>query len=534
MFAPSHSSGLASIHDLPNEILVKIYQTYTFQDHQCSIPRLHRRHPRLRHASCWSFLMLVCRHWRAVALATPTLWQVIDVFKTTNWLELALERSHDAVLELYFHDRDAALASIPLIISQSRRLRILHLPGTFMRSDLPSLEALFQTMMPVLHELRIHLEPSRTRDRTTASPIPVASIDTHFPSLRSIRLESAAVPWTLPALSRMRYLNLRDCTTLDTDLTFDQFLDTLEGCTELEDLRIHSFVSTTVHQVPAGFARTVFLPRLQRLTVREPPALCRQLLSAVRISPTTILRVFGKLDPNMDPSGAQGLFMSMLPEDPSRIPAIRTLKYANVYCHEIISFSLQSASRASHGPDLVMLTLDTPQDIAAYIPRALEDFARLFSSAPLEDVQISCTPDSDSVHTLATWSRVFAALPAVHTLAVDPGWTLRPMWAALAGRHLPLLAGDSEADAAVRALCPCLRLLELQYVIWEENALDCIFESMRLRARRGLPKLDVLGITFFSHRGERAVAVAEFQRALPVYEERMGEFAASFHCGLSS
>ncbi|KAI0752309.1 hypothetical protein C8Q80DRAFT_441663 [Daedaleopsis nitida] len=519
------TGGFPPIHDLPNEILVNI-----FQMHNVGYSSLgHKHRPHARYASRWYPLMLVCRHWRDMALVTPTLWQSFDVHNNTAWLQLAVDRSRNAALELYFHNREVAIDSIPLIVAQAPRLRKLLLPP-LQRSDFRAVETLFRTTMPVLNELRVHLEPS-WKDFTPPHWISVDSFDACFPSLHSIRFENMAVPWTLPALSRMRYLALRNCTALNNDLTFDQFLDVLEGCAELEDIRLHGFLSTIAHRVPVGFTRVVDLPRLQKVTVSEPAALCRQLLSAVHLPPTIILRVFGEIDQDLDPNDddVQSLFASMFPEDLSKLPVIRSLKYATVDCAgDGIKFSLCSASHFSRNPGSIMLQLFWKQDMEVYIPRALEEFISLFSPAPLEDVHISCTPDS--VRDTDTWTLIFAALPRVHTLTVLPAQLLEPVWDALAGRHLPLLQVDEDAARAFApVLLPCLRTLQMEYLEWDEDAMGYILESMRRRKMRGLPKLDELSIAFFAPTdGVEQVQEEELDRILPFYEESMEEFAERF------
>ncbi|KAI0752313.1 hypothetical protein C8Q80DRAFT_441793 [Daedaleopsis nitida] len=524
-------ADLVPIHNLPNEILVEIFLMHAAASRTFSLAGTsgykHRPHP--RRALGWVSLMRVCRHWREVALATPTLWQIVDVNKTTTWLKLAIDRSCNAPLELYLHVCDVALDSIPLILTQAHRLRKLLLPP-FKRSDLPALKILFQTVMPLLNELRIHLDI--WENETTSTRISIGSLDDCFPSLRSVRLENFTVAWALPAMSRMRYLNLHNCETVDENLTFNQFLDTLEACTELEDLRLHGFVSTIAHRVPAGFARAVFLPRLQRLTISEPPALCRQLLSVIHLPPTIILRVIGQIDPSLDPHDTHHLFPSMLPEDLSKLPVIQSLKHASVENNnDVVVLQLWSGSRYSNDFASVILKLDCGlETFEGYMPHAIEDFVHLFSSAPIENVYVSCRPGE--VHTSATWALLFAALPAVHTLTVSSGLTLELVWHALAGRQLPLLEVDEDAARAFSpVLLPNLQSLKVEDLDWSEDAMGYVLESLRRRARRGLPQLDELTIEFFRPTGDRFRVQEEIERVLPFYEKSMEEFAKRFAWG---
>ncbi|KAI0370812.1 hypothetical protein BV20DRAFT_979397 [Pilatotrama ljubarskyi] len=47
----------------------------------------------------WDSLMLVCRFWRSLALTSSCLWQTVDIFKDTWWLDLALEYPNSQVRE---------------------------------------------------------------------------------------------------------------------------------------------------------------------------------------------------------------------------------------------------------------------------------------------------------------------------------------------------------------------------------------------------------------------------------------------------
>lgn len=362
--------------------------------------------------------------------------------------------------------------------------------------------------MPVLRELHVYLERSDT-DKTIATPIRIASdFNASFPLLSSARFDCMAVPWP-PSLcmSRMRSLTLRDCKALDRTLTFDRFLDVLEECKELEDLRLHRFISTFSHHVPADFARTIILPRLQRLTLREAPSLCSQFLSAVELPPTIALRVFGIIDRGLNPNEARGLFPSMLPADENRLlPVIRTATHGTLHGCGLftITVCLWSGRAAVYSPSAgpIMLTLDWDRNSVTevYTPRALEDFTALFAKAPLEVVEIGCDLLSMPDSTSDIWSTMFATFRAVRTLTVHPGnSTVQPLCSALAGEELPLLEVDEdEAREFCPVLLPKLRRLRMEYVKWNRDAMGHILESLRRGAMRGLPKLRKLTVMFFA------------------------------------
>ena len=508
------------ILDLPNEILVKIFLVYRSSHRTKSDPWNHR--PRRQRACQWAELMRVCRHWRDVALASPTLWQVVDVDKNTSWLKLALERSRGAALELYFHERITVLDTIPILISEAHRLRKLFLPR-LVRTDLLALAPLFDTPMPVLSELKVYIE--EPHDVSASATIHFHLSAASRPCLRSIRLPCMVVPWSPESISRMRYLHLRECTALDAGLTFDQFLDSLASCTELEELRIHRFVSTISHRVPANFDRTIVLPRLRKLTIGDTPALCGKVLSAIQLPANITLRVVGWIDDNLEARHARRLFLSMIPENKRTLLALmRTLKQARVD----FTFTPLIQARGDSGSMILKLRWDVDMD--DYTERALAEFGSIFEDVPLEDLHINCTPHT--VPNLVPWVRLFVSFPRLHTLSVLPGQTLRPIWSALAGRGLPLFELDADGTRAMaEMLLPRLRSLDMEYLAWDEDAMGFILESLRRRAMWGLPKLDYLSIAFFEGMENRQKVRDEINRALPYYEENVKSFASTFEWG---
>ncbi|RDX42239.1 hypothetical protein OH76DRAFT_1363096, partial [Lentinus brumalis] len=240
------------------------------------------------HACHWMPLMLVCRRWREVGRAYPTLWQAIDIESNLQWLQLALDRSQGANLELYFHSYPTALSSIPLLIQETHRLRKLLLPRVT-HADVPPLQALLSTDMPVLNELGVWAEKYDPRGTTPTIDFHPA----HFPNLRRLRLSYMGFPWEPSAVSHLRYLHLYGCHSLDPALPFERFLDVLAGCPELEELRLHRFISTISHP---EFEREVNLPRLRKLVVGDKASLVGLFLSSVSIHAHTTLRLTGWID----------------------------------------------------------------------------------------------------------------------------------------------------------------------------------------------------------------------------------------------
>ncbi|KAI0700235.1 hypothetical protein C8T65DRAFT_658023 [Cerioporus squamosus] len=264
---PIHDAALAiyshnglTIHHLPDEILVNIFvlliEAWAWRKRPGYKSTIQ---PPRKHGGYWTPLMLVCRRWRDVARTSARMWQAIDVDSKPGWLHLALERSRGASLELYFHSPPVALSSISLLTQQACRLRKLLLPPVEPQ-DLPTFHILFSADMPVLEELRLWVEDNTVTPQ--AAPASIEICASRFPSLRHIRLSHIAFQWEASAISNLSVLHLYKCHSLDPALRFETFLDVLSSCAELEELRLHLFISTIAHGVPAGSERNVSLPRL--------------------------------------------------------------------------------------------------------------------------------------------------------------------------------------------------------------------------------------------------------------------------------
>ncbi len=65
-------------------------------------------------------------------------------------------------------------------------------------------------------------------------------------------------------------LHLHKCQSSDPPLHFETFLDVLAICAELEELRLHMFISTIAHW-RSGAERDISLSRLRKLVVGDVP-----------------------------------------------------------------------------------------------------------------------------------------------------------------------------------------------------------------------------------------------------------------------
>ncbi|KAG0692240.1 hypothetical protein DFH29DRAFT_970941 [Suillus ampliporus] len=140
----SRRNALAYISSLPSELLATIF-TYILEEqvfNRC------RGVPRPGAPTC-EIVMHVCRHWRQVALACPTLWAFID-HAPARRLTIMLERSKTAAFGMF--DRIFGLliiAARPLL--ETFKLYVLERPGIVR----PISDAIFQGRAPQLRSVEL-------------------------------------------------------------------------------------------------------------------------------------------------------------------------------------------------------------------------------------------------------------------------------------------------------------------------------------------------------------------------------------------
>ncbi len=133
---PSISAGpFASIHQLPNEILLLIYELFVSGTDELEYRGKTLLAPRLG----------TCRHWRDVSLSTPSLWTHIELspvgfalgidrekakLHRTDLVKLYLERSRESALHIKVH-RSSPREAFMLLCSHSSRWISAEIPLAF-------------------------------------------------------------------------------------------------------------------------------------------------------------------------------------------------------------------------------------------------------------------------------------------------------------------------------------------------------------------------------------------------------------------
>ncbi|KAI0643401.1 hypothetical protein C8Q79DRAFT_177871 [Trametes meyenii] len=217
-------NGHSVINRLPPEILYVIFiaysETYPFG---------------------WKELAFVCWHLRDFTLVTPGLWRTVHVHTTISWLDLCLQRSQDATLDIVFHksDGDFLRDGLRTLLPHSNRLRSLvfeeALPVYLLES---ALQPLFENQMIMPEHLKLPRVPEIAGlDVVGQTTYPNISHWCH-PRLHSLMLNDFPLPMDIPLVLNLRKLSLN---ASPTNFKCDEFIRTLSASRQFEELYLEDF-----------------------------------------------------------------------------------------------------------------------------------------------------------------------------------------------------------------------------------------------------------------------------------------------------
>ena len=333
--------------------------------------------------------------------------------------------------------------------------------------------------------------------------------------------------WNTSAISKLRFLHLHKCRSLDPTLSFDQFLDALASCAELEELRLHRFISTINNSVPVGYDREISLPQLRKLVVGDVPAHTALFLSTLALPISIELRVIGYID-SLVLDDEFHLFRWLLPTDRAQLLILRSVTKVEFHGYDE-SFYASGALPSGGSIKLVLRSHLDDVDFELYTERGITEVADIFHHSPVTDLHVNCAPDT--VDDPEVWAILLASFSRVRNLYVLPGQIMRPIWHALGGRSYLM---HPSANHKV-LMCPDLRSLTIDYLRWDQETMDYILGSLVRRHIRGLPKLDYLNLafTYALEPDRRDVVVSETEIMIPFYEKLLATYTAEFEWGLS-
>ncbi|KAL1943557.1 hypothetical protein VTO73DRAFT_4002 [Trametes versicolor] len=475
-------NGFASINTLPDELLVPILLLTRLWPPWSS---------KKTNPVCY---MLVCRRWRAVILAHGHFWDTITVHKRTEWLLLALSRSHQVPLHLTFADLPTLAGVLPHVVPLRDRIESLVL-GRGSKEELAAVSSLINGVFPSLTKLAIS-------NGGIPSPITGPTVEqllfrhANYPRLAHLELERLPVQLTESLFRHLTTLTLKSCSPAPSQMTADAFLDMLESAERLENLTLNRFVSAACSQLPSPSRHAFSLPRLRNIDLTDTASWIRQLTTFVELPPRGSVRLVGSLA-NHELDDALIQHWTLL------LPQLHGLPFFFTTDTLTVSEYLgQAAFHCTGGPLDVSLTL-MPADFTDWahklIPSAtmLTAAAELFTTSALTSLTLSI-----DLHDVprAAFDALFDALPHLASLRLTPHMLLGQDEHPLQPHLLESLAAapsDSSGLGKPRACarCPGLARLTLAGFSWDGGAvMGALVACLRARAALGARPLQYLGV----------------------------------------
>ena len=202
----------------------------------------------------------VCRGWRDVLIADPSLWTHLDCTNVEK-TRVYIERSKSSHLEISLRKSENATYledAFLLVVPHIGRFGSLTIVGT--EDLLQNLTQHISCSAPLLKELTINIECG------TYPILDITLFDGDLSLLRTLSLTGVGthLPWR--NLSNLTAFHLQY--TPDDQLSITQFLDFFENAHRLRDVTL---THSTVASSDAPPERVISLPRLKNLTINAAP-----------------------------------------------------------------------------------------------------------------------------------------------------------------------------------------------------------------------------------------------------------------------
>lgn len=482
---PGHWIAIAPVNKLPNEIIVEIL-TLANPDppSDTALPPVRTKEPSVIGPSSWLPLMLVCHHWHAVIYSNPCFWRAVNARRNLHHFWFALLQTRKATFDIAIHHHKVVRYVVPVLAGMTRRLRRLLLPRlkcAYLRLALVLLEGPFPALQELM-VLRDFLSPEACRS-TPWIELPKK----RFPVLSTLRLSGVGISWNLSLVSRLRRLELSDCAHGGPKVSLNGFLDILEACQDLEELRLHNFLSTACSDRSPTALRTVHLPKLKDFGFRDDVPLVPLLLNVLRFPPKARLHVGSQLeildeDELNNPDMAKFDFVRLLPKDHhALLPVMRFPQSARVEVND-------GVMRLVYTLDDAYVILDFNVELAGWtnwaplLPCAVRGFLNIFTEGQprrLEIVGATRHFTRQWHHDLLDGNLMIDSLRIEGCREEDDDGELRHVFHGLTD----VIDVSSEVDIFV--FCPHLKSLSLSRLGWARDSMEMIRHSLRLRQRYG-------------------------------------------------
>ena len=226
--------SLVGIHELPVEILVDIFAWVDTVNAWGTLGAVHGRGI--------AKLMLVCRHWHDVVVATPEFWRCVDTAEPLDTVSLHLQRSSGCTIDVrifypwirkYQPLWDEA---IPLILPHSHRIRSLYI--NLHMDDYPALHHFLEVDLPALECLDIvPMRDFRRRANDDRGYSTYSLSRVRYPRLRSLTSQRLYIPSPSDFWRTLRTLKMEEFPrTASREYSMRDVLAVLRANLALEEL----------------------------------------------------------------------------------------------------------------------------------------------------------------------------------------------------------------------------------------------------------------------------------------------------------
>ncbi|KAH9910163.1 uncharacterized protein B0H18DRAFT_516171 [Fomitopsis serialis] len=276
-------------HKLPTEILTLIFDYVRLQPRKRDTPGTSIWDPVVVRVDWLVRASHVCRHWRAIIVDTPALWDRIDdPQRRLDHVRVPAERAR--ILPLTLSMKGEPTRPMNALLQSNKPIRELRYYGITIKLS----QKYLQQSAYLLESLSLTGTPGRTTTghaRRPSGGYPVQVFRGHTPSLRRLSLDS--LNW-IPTLqtSTLTHLYLADCYGRKL---LQRILSLLSASPNLTDLVLVDRGDVLHHEDPQGNA-LVHLRHLRRLVLKHmSSAGVKRFISHIRLNPETCVRLIGVL-----------------------------------------------------------------------------------------------------------------------------------------------------------------------------------------------------------------------------------------------
>ncbi|KAJ7481643.1 hypothetical protein FB451DRAFT_1236705 [Mycena latifolia] len=424
----------------------------------------------------WTRIMLVCRHWHALALAAHHLWSFIEFGGPGHLrrVDAQLACSDITPLSVKFTSSSSTMFA-RLVLENSTRITSLVLAGED-NSLLVFLGKLCSFSFPGLRTLSLTPNSGSGYAIVAGSmplAIPRALLEGLMPHLRDLALGWINLPFA--SMRGLRRLELRRCAdaTNSSRPTLDILLAALEASPQLHTLILDFAFWNRSIDVGATH-RSVELSALEYLRhgVADISTHCTLLLTHLIFPSAASLHIYpmGVVD------GANVRDMLVPVRQQLRAPPVLPLSLLQIFCevdpidsleisHFLVALYADSAYHArlpEESDDDAGFLINSHPTSQLALRRTM---SKIFKAIPFESITHLDTRFAKNLST-ASWKAVFNLLPALQTIYLHSNSITETIL-----RTLIRIESRSEPIGNQRASVPHLRCITI-YAVWERGRIQ--------------------------------------------------------------